>query len=157
PVHQRAVPGVRQLHPDQLLRRRDPPRPDSSMNDREHLMSTLSLNARALVAMAALVMAAASSAQTKVPTINCYDPTDRPNPVYVAGSSAVRPFLGVVANQMAAETPSYTLVYQSQGSCTGVNAIFTTDPTKRVMKDIPQMGSTAANYAIIFKTDGSVQ
>lgn len=43
------------------------------------------------------------------------------NPVYVAGSSAVKPFLAKVAGGLAALTPPVTVVYQGQGSCTGVN------------------------------------
>lgn len=85
------------------------------------------------------------------PTKNCYDPVERPNVVYVAGSSAVGGFLGVVQGVMAATGSSYTIVYQSQGSCTGVSAVYSDDPTKRVIKDI------TTNYARFYKADGTTE
>ncbi len=95
-------------------------------------------------------------AQTTVPTIKCADPADgRSNPIYVAGSSAVRPFLSVVAPLVKAE--GYTLVYQSQGSCPGVEAILSQDPAKRVIKDIAASGGRAANYAIVFDANGNAR
>ncbi len=98
------------------------------------------------------VLLAASSASAAPPTETCRDATDRPNVVIVAGSSAVRPFLGTVASLLA---PTTTIVYQSQGSCTGVSAIFSDDPAKRRIRDIPEQGTTAANYAVYFKADGT--
>lgn len=92
-------------------------------------------------------------AQTNTPTVQCA----RPNVIYVAGSSAIRPFLGVVAQMLAKESPAWSIVYQSQGSCTGVKAIYSTDPAQRLIKDIPASGSKAANYAILFNADGSAQ
>ncbi|HEY5962306.1 MAG TPA: hypothetical protein VIV60_37375 [Polyangiaceae bacterium] len=47
------------------------------------------------------------------------------NPVYVAGSTAVKPFLAKVAGALAAQTPPVTVIYQGQGSCTGVNYMVT--------------------------------
>jgi ABC-type phosphate transport system substrate-binding protein len=44
-----------------------------------------------------------------------------PNPVYVAGSSAAKPFLAKVAGELASLGSPVTLVYQGQGSCVGVN------------------------------------
>jgi len=43
-----------------------------------------------------------------------------PNPVYVAGSSAAKPFLAKVAAELASLASPITLVYQGQGSCVGV-------------------------------------
>jgi ABC-type phosphate transport system substrate-binding protein len=45
------------------------------------------------------------------------------NPVYITGSSAVKPILAAVSAPLAAGTPSVTIVYKSQGSCAGVDAI----------------------------------
>lgn len=45
------------------------------------------------------------------------------NPVYVAGSSAMKPVLKEVSKILSARTPAITLVYQSLGSCAGVDAI----------------------------------
>ncbi|MBZ4421683.1 substrate-binding domain-containing protein [Myxococcus sp. RHSTA-1-4] len=107
----------------------------------------------ALAVLTAALAASSAHAQTNPPTISC--PTT--NVVYVAGSSAVRSFLTVVAPLLAQDTPAYSIVYQSQGSCTGVTAIFSSDPSKRVIKDIPASGSKAANYAILLKADGTAQ
>ncbi|AKU92095.1 substrate-binding domain-containing protein [Vulgatibacter incomptus] len=46
-----------------------------------------------------------------------------PNPVYLAGSSAVKPVLKKVSQTLSSRNPSITLVYQSLGSCAGVDAI----------------------------------
>ena len=110
-------------------------------------------SAAVVIGLCAMVFAGSSaSAQDKIPTVDCLDPA-RPNIVYVAGSTAIKPFLGVVAKLLAAEAAPYTIVYQSQGSCTGVSAIFSTDPTKQVIKDIPATDKPA-NYAIFFAADG---
>ncbi|QRN99842.1 substrate-binding domain-containing protein [Archangium violaceum] len=103
--------------------------------------------------LALALTSAMAHAQTNTPTISCAGP----NTIYVAGSSAIRPFLGVVAQLLARESPPWNIVYQSQGSCTGVKAIFSTDPSARVIKDIPASGTRAANYAILFRADGSAQ
>jgi ABC-type phosphate transport system substrate-binding protein len=50
------------------------------------------------------------------------------NPVYVAGSSAVKPFLAKVAAELAALSSPITVVYQGQGSCVGVQAMTGTTP-----------------------------
>lgn len=48
------------------------------------------------------------------------------NPVYIAGSSAIKPVLAALAPLLAAATPPITLVYSSQGSCVGVSYMTTT-------------------------------
>ncbi|MFZ5893690.1 MAG: hypothetical protein ACOY0T_21695 [Myxococcota bacterium] len=49
------------------------------------------------------------------------------NPVYVTGSSAVKPFLGAVASELAglAGADQINVVYISKGSCDGVTALAT--------------------------------
>ena len=110
------------------------------------------------VSCAVLSLSSAARAQTATPTVNCVDPTmGRSNVVYVAGSSALKPFLASLAPIVLADTGAYSIIYQSQGSCTGVNAVFSTDasPTgARVMKDI---GGAKPNYAVFFKADGTSQ
>ena len=60
-----------------------------------------------------------ASAQT-VPTCDSL-----PDPIYVSGSSAIRPLLTTIGSKLAtAATPS-TIVYVSAGSCDGVNTIVT--------------------------------
>jgi ABC-type phosphate transport system substrate-binding protein len=90
-----------------------------------------------------------------VPTKTCYDMVERPNVIYVDGSSAVRSFLGAVAGLLATDATPYTIVYQSQGSCTGVESVFSEDPAKRIIKDIPAAGGKPANYAVFFNADGT--
>src|SRR5512145_268036 len=50
------------------------------------------------------------------------------HPVYVAGSSAVKPFLAKVAAELAGLSTPISLVYQSQGSCAGVNYMVGSSP-----------------------------
>jgi hypothetical protein len=95
-----------------------------------------------------------SEAHAELPT--CAD-LSRPNLVYVSGSTALKPFLGTLAQVLAKETPAYTIVYQGQGSCTGVASILSDDPAKRVIRDIPAVGGKAANYAAFFRADGTSQ
>jgi hypothetical protein len=102
------------------------------------------------------LLASAAWAQTATPTIQCRDPADgRTSVVYVAGSTAIRPFLGFVAKLLVAD--GVTVVYQAQGSCTGVSAVLDADPAKRLMRDIPAAGTRPANYAIAFSPDGSAR
>lgn len=112
----------------------------------------------AVVAGTGLLTARAATAQTVKPTVSCVDPgAGRSNIVYVTGSSALRPFLAVLAPIVAADTPSYTIVYQQQGSCAGVAAIYEGEPAKRIIKDVPPAGAKPANYAVFFKNGGSAQ
>jgi ABC-type phosphate transport system substrate-binding protein len=64
------------------------------------------------------------------------------NPVYVAGSSASKLFVASVAAQLRQQSPAITVVYQSQGSCAGVN-YFATDTT-----------GTHTGTGVIFDNDG---
>ena len=67
----------------------------------------------------------------------------------VAGSTAVQPFLGVVATLLAQEANPLAIVYLPSGSCAGVDSLFSPDPTKRLLKDIP------GKPALYFNGDGS--
>ena len=107
------------------------------------------------LSLALLLVASTASAQTNVPAVSCLDSAALRTPsnvVYVAGSSALRPFLTALAPILSAD--GYTIVYQSQGSCTGVAAVYEQTLALRQMKDIPA-GAKPANYAIYFKSDGS--
>jgi ABC-type phosphate transport system substrate-binding protein len=44
-------------------------------------------------------------------------------PVYVTGSSAVKPFMKALGTALGAAAPAVTIVYKGQGSCTGVDAV----------------------------------
>jgi ABC-type phosphate transport system substrate-binding protein len=72
--------------------------------------------AAALVAGLAALFAAPGAARAT-------DCTTLPNPVYVAGSTAAKPLLAEIGRVMAAQSPPATIVYQGQGSCSGVGAI----------------------------------
>jgi ABC-type phosphate transport system substrate-binding protein len=53
-----------------------------------------------------------------------------PDPIVVAGSSAVAPFVKAMGTVLAGQATPTTLIYQKQGSCTGVNAVVAdTTPT----------------------------
>ncbi|HZS38044.1 MAG TPA: hypothetical protein VFF06_14505 [Polyangia bacterium] len=52
------------------------------------------------------------------------------NIVYATGSSAAGLFLGNIAQPLENAAPALTVIYQSQGSCIGVNAIVTGSTTK---------------------------
>src|SRR5262245_45131864 len=79
------------------------------------------------VAPALLVSAAMLALAPAARAADCSTLT---NPVYVAGSSAVKPFLAKVAAELGKLSPAITVVYQSQGSCVGVNYFSTETPTK---------------------------
>ncbi len=108
----------------------------------------------AAVGSALLLAPAFANAQTTPPTVSC---AALPNPVYTAGSTALRNFVGIVGKILAADASPTTVVYQAQGSCTGVQRIYEVDPARRTIRDIPQAGSTPANYAVFFKPDGTSQ
>lgn len=59
------------------------------------------------------------------------------NTVVVTGSTALQPFLGVVASVLAGNSPPYQVAYQSSGSCNGVENIFNADSNRRLVKDVP--------------------
>jgi hypothetical protein len=68
-----------------------------------------------LAAAATTVMAARTAS-----AINCDDPT-LPNPIYIIGSSAAKPYMAALGQALAGTT---TIVYQAPGSCNGPDAIF---------------------------------
>jgi hypothetical protein len=45
------------------------------------------------------------------------------NPIYITGSTAVKPFLAEIAKILVTANPPVTLSYLGQGSCTGVSAV----------------------------------
>lgn len=47
------------------------------------------------------------------------------HPLVVVGSSAVKPFMGLLGQALAAATPSISLIYASPGSCAGQDSYFT--------------------------------
>jgi ABC-type phosphate transport system substrate-binding protein len=66
------------------------------------------------------------------------------NTVVVTGSTALQPFLSVVAKVLATSSPPYAIAYQGNGSCNGVDNIFNPIPAKRLIKD------TAGRTSLLF-------
>jgi len=50
------------------------------------------------------------------------------NPVYIVGSTAVKPFLSEIAKAVRNQVPPVTVLYAEQGSCVGVAAILSGTP-----------------------------
>jgi ABC-type phosphate transport system substrate-binding protein len=50
------------------------------------------------------------------------------SPLYVVGSTAVKPYLAAIARALRAQTPEVTILYAEQGSCVGVSAILSGTP-----------------------------
>jgi ABC-type phosphate transport system substrate-binding protein len=80
------------------------------------------MNRLSLVAAVAGALAAVPAASVAQTTPDCSALTA---PTYVAGSSAIEPLIKKLSPIVASQT---TLVYQNQGSCTGVNAIVNSTP-----------------------------
>src|SRR5262252_6447244 len=78
----------------------------------------------------ASALIACALALAVAPAAKAADCSSLTNPVYVAGSSAVKPFLAKVAAALGKMSPAITVVYQSQGSCVGVNYFSSDSPTK---------------------------
>jgi ABC-type phosphate transport system substrate-binding protein len=53
-----------------------------------------------------------------------------PDPVFLAGSTAAKPFVALVGKLLASQVPPITVVYTGQGSCTGVDAILNGTPLR---------------------------
>jgi hypothetical protein len=106
---------------------------------------------RTVFVLALFAAALASVHETPVvhagPAIACFDAALRPRVVYMSGSSALKPFLGPLQQVLSTDSSPYTIVYQSQGSCTGVGQIYGADPTARVITGV----------GTIFNPDGTTQ
>src|SRR6185369_7337013 len=95
-AHQRTALGVKKMR--ELLR--------------------LTVASCAAFAVLGLVQERRAAAQEAPPT--CASLQD---PIYVSGSSAIRPLLQTIGAKLAAATTPSTIVYVSTGSCDGVNTI----------------------------------
>jgi ABC-type phosphate transport system substrate-binding protein len=87
--------------------------------EEQDTMTKLSMLAAAIAALATPGLAAANPACSSLP-----------DPIVVAGSSAIGPFVKAMGQILAGQAQPTTLIYQKQGSCTGVNAVvLDTTPT----------------------------
>lgn len=71
------------------------------------------------------------------------------NTVVITGSTAVEPFLEAVEQLLGQESPPYSIAFQGNGSCNGVDQQFNTDSAKRIVKNSPGRVNT------LYKPDGS--
>nr|UXE44863.1 hypothetical protein Hi04_10k_c3807_00028 [uncultured bacterium] len=67
------------------------------------------------------------------PALNCYDSVDRPNVIFMNGSTNFTPF--VVAMVPIVAQSGFVIVWQPTSSCTGADTAFNSDATRRVMKN----------------------
>jgi hypothetical protein len=80
---------------------------------------------------------AATTSDAGVIPVSCFDPVERPNVIYVTGSSNFPEFLQPLAPILASNNPPYTIVWQVSNSCTGVDAAFNTNAANRMISDSP--------------------
>ena len=80
---------------------------------------------RALPILAGAVCAICIAPPALAQSVDC---STLSHPVYIAGSSAVKPFAKAIAKNLAAASPPVTIVYAGPGSCVGVGYM-TTSPS----------------------------
>src|SRR6185436_15925286 len=83
------------------------------------------------------------------PTVKC---ADAGNIIYVTGSTNLPPLIRTVQPLLYASgpgNPPHTVVFQPQTSCKGVDAVYSPDPTKHVIKNITN------NYAFYYDQNGN--
>lgn len=73
-------------------------------------------------------LAAALTAFGWAGAANAAECADLPNPVYIAGASAAKPMVAETAKVLAEQATPITVVYQSIGSCAGVDALINGTP-----------------------------
>lgn len=78
------------------------------------------MNERSVFAFAGALVALVGAREAAAANPDC---GALPTPVYVTGSSAVKPLLQELGKKLATASAPVTIVYQGQGSCTGVNAV----------------------------------
>ena len=104
-----------------------------------------------MLAGAACVLSSALPALAQT-TVDC---STLPGVVYVGGSTAVKPFLTEVAKHLVQGTPPITVVYQSLGSCTGVQNMMTSPATALNGNGIYWDSTGAADLTCSLPIDGS--
>ena len=93
---------------------------------------------------------AGSASTVDAPTPPVLPPCVAPgsNTVVVGGSTAIQPFLAIMAPLLATNQPPYVIAYQPSGSCKGVDNMFNPDPAKRKVTDI------VGKQALLFDATG---
>ncbi len=85
------------------------------------MSNRMRLSTKRLLPIAAAALAGAMSLAHATPARAATCESLGSKRVYVAGSTAVKPFLAAIGKSLAAASTPMTIVYQGQGSCTGVN------------------------------------
>jgi ABC-type phosphate transport system substrate-binding protein len=80
---------------------------------------------RALPSLAGAVCALCAALPALAQSVDC---STLSHPVYIAGSSAVKPFAKAIAKNLAAASPPISVVYAGPGSCVGVGYMTTPTP-----------------------------
>jgi hypothetical protein len=94
---------------------------------------------------------AADAAVPAGPSVNCMDPTSRPQVIYITGSSNFPPLLAKLAPLLVAQ--GYTPVFQTSSSCAAVNTVYASDPSGEVIVD--PKPSASAKYAAYYDATGA--
>lgn len=94
------------------------------------------MNRRLSATLSILAAATATLTAGEALATSC---ADLPKPVYVTGSSAAKPLLAFLGPALTIANPAITIVYKSQGSCPGVDAILNDTL-------VTGAGATAASY-----------
>lgn len=82
------------------------------------------MRTRSLLALF-IITGAAGHAFAADPPCNAL-PSPTPAPIYISGSTALQPIFNTIGPKIASQaTNAYTIVYLSDGSCSGVNRIYT--------------------------------
>lgn len=109
-----------------------------------------------------------SSAPSASPTSGVVNPPKRPTRlcssaaepgkiIYMAGAADFPPLLQALQPLLTRDT-GYRVVFFGSTSCAGANAIFSPDPTKRVIKDKDEMAQPPqSSYAFFYDDDGVKQ
>jgi ABC-type phosphate transport system substrate-binding protein len=95
---------------------------------------------RTLFALLAATLAAGPAAAQSPPCNALKDASNNPlpPPIYISGSTALEPMLKTIGPQLASQASGpLTVVYLKDGSCSGVNRIFTDGLIKQNMFYIP--------------------
>ena len=76
-------------------------------------------------ATACFTLLALSSSRARATDCDALD-----NPIYIAGSSAAKPFLAEISKLLVNQTDPVSIVYVAEGSCAGIDAVLNGTPVK---------------------------
>jgi hypothetical protein len=103
----------------------------------------------AFAGAAGVLFGASTALAQGTTTVACNDTSVLPNPVFMAGSSAIEPILSQLAVQIAAKQ-GVSIIYDPNGSCLGVSAV-----SPPLDNPVPQPLSGTAHYYTVDPTDST--